>query len=145
MYKISLADRCQRVKVEYDFSSYRCPISRVPQGSVLGPSLFLFYLNNFSSIYLTVFLLMLQIKMTLGHNYAKFGKKQDITAFVSALKSYTSWSIALQLPISSEKFCFIKISNRFDYTVSGDCVVTDHTVDHTVHSSKMYTHNFLQL
>jgi len=40
----------------------------------------------------------------------------DPEEFVSGLKSITEWSIAWQLPISTGKSCFMKISNRFDLT-----------------------------
>ena len=41
-----LTDRKQRVVVDEEVSSWKSVLSVVPQGSVLGPILFLVYINN---------------------------------------------------------------------------------------------------
>ena len=41
-----LTDRRQRVVVDGDVSSWKSVLSEVPQGSVLGPILFLVYIND---------------------------------------------------------------------------------------------------
>ena len=41
-----LIDRRQRVVVDGEVSKWKSVLSRVPQGSVLGPILFLIYIND---------------------------------------------------------------------------------------------------
>ena len=43
---VKFSDRTQRVKIGKSFSAFQSVSSGVPQGSVLGPILFIFYINN---------------------------------------------------------------------------------------------------
>ena len=111
-----LTDRRQRVKINNSFSEYKDVTSGVPQGSVLGPVLFILFINDLIDV------LPHQISAKLFADdlkaYMPLVDSNSLINFQSALDALSLWCETWQLPISVEKSCLMVISNKrvkFDY------------------------------
>lgn len=105
-----LNNRIQMVKIN---NSYSCPIfvtSGVPQGSVLGPTLFLIYINDVCDIFkdLTVSYKIYADDIKLYYCY-KTGISP--TELHDAIDRLYQWSVTWQLPIATDKCFLCRISN----------------------------------
>jgi len=121
-----LANRTQRVVVENCFSAERSVQSGVIQGSVLGPILFLLYVNDVSStlqgnVQLKLFAddlkIYTSIDADISHTHA--------SELQSCLDSLCDWSKAWQLTINSAKCSILSLHSRknccsHDYYVDGN-------------------------
>jgi len=97
----------QRVRVGDYFSEYKPVISGVAQGSVLGPILFIFFINdvcNFSVANAQNKLYADDLK-----NYASCTSLEDFESFNAALFSLHAWATTWQLPISFDKCNYMLI------------------------------------
>ena len=104
-----LSNRSQCVRIGNGFSDEKPVGSGVPQGSVLGPVLFILFVNDIST--------------SIGNNsqtklfaddlksYNRVSNDQDLLSFSQSLKSISVWAEAWQLPIAYQKCNFMKISN----------------------------------
>jgi len=108
--KSFLTGRMQHVKVGDVFSSYRSVISGVPQGSVLGPILFILYINDISECLPSD----IHVKLYADDlkSYCKINNSHSVDLFRSALDALSVWATDWQLPISAEKSTWMKISNK---------------------------------
>src|SRR5215469_4497563 len=110
-----LSNRVQRVKIDNVISTPAAMSSGVPQGSVLGPLLFLIYVNDLSEC------LPRGVHSKLFADDAKLYTRVkegcDIDNFQTALDSIADWSHIWQMPIAISK-CFtlnLLCSNNDDY------------------------------
>jgi ribonuclease P/MRP protein subunit RPP40 len=105
-----LTNRTQRVRVGGQLSGYRPVGSGVPQGSVLGPILFLIYINDIVSSVppgVRVKLFADDLK-----SYVTLKDIRDVEIFAEMLNSLSVWSDTWQLPLSVSKCNWMHISNR---------------------------------
>jgi hypothetical protein len=118
-----LSDRYQCVKIENQLSSWSRVISGVPQGSVLGPILFVIFVNDLplvcansnSSLYLYA---------DDGKCFAVIKTLQDCEYLQSTLDAISSWSEQWQLPLSLEKCNVVSFHTSctpitYNYSLSG--------------------------
>ena len=97
----SLTNRLQAVRVANSTSSFRPVLSGVPQGSVLGPLLFLIYINDIVDIFgrgLTVKLYADDVKL-----YTEIRDIESITELQLGLEQLYDWADEWQLCVSLNK------------------------------------------
>ena len=107
-----LIGRTQRVKLENIVSNEVVLIGGVPQGSVLGPVLFVIYIND---------IVYGQPTGTVSKFYAddlkSYNVIQDLinsTSFIATLKHIFDWSTLWQLPIALSKCQWMHISYKIN-------------------------------
>jgi len=110
-----LSNRVQAVKVNNKVSEYIPVRSGVPQGSVLGPVLFLLYVNDLVDLFgpgLTAKLFADDVKI-----YAVITDVNDTVAFQAGLDALNAWSVDWQLPISVNKCSVLHLGRKnIDHT-----------------------------
>jgi len=103
--------RLRVVKLNNIYSHIVSVTSGVPQGSVLGPTLFLLFINDVSNIFkeLDVKLKLFADDIKLYSSYDVRGSQSDL---ITAVNRLYEWSCNWQLQIATEK-CFVcTIANR---------------------------------
>ena len=106
--KAFLTDRDQRVNVKGTLSQSKRVISGVPQGSILGPLLFVVFLNDVSEVINGVCVKMYADDVKL---YADIDCSDSRTKLQEALNSLSQWSKTWQLTMSVPKCHVITLSN----------------------------------
>ena len=108
--KSMLFGRSQQVKVGNSLSNSKMVISGVPQGSVLGPILFIFFVNDITLMAIppcTPKLYADDLK-----EYSSAANDKDGTKFQETLNRITEWAETWQLPISKDKSKWLLITNK---------------------------------
>ena len=94
-----LSNRTQFVSINENCSETIDVTSGVPQGSVLGPSLFIYFINDLPSVCST----MVKIFADDTKAYTSISSLEDCTKLQSTLNSLTDWSAEWLLKFNSEK------------------------------------------
>ena len=105
-----MADRTQAVKVGNKLSSFCSVCSGVPQGSVLGPLLFLVYINDLVGLFgdfLTVKLFADDVKI-----YVVVDNDTKVAVLQEGRNKLHIWSKRWQRNVSSHKCSFLHIGNK---------------------------------
>ena len=113
-----LTNRVQQVKVNNSLSEERNVISGVPQGTVLGPLLFLIFSADISSVVQYSKLSMYADDTKL---YKKINNFLDCMLFQIDLNNVCQWATKWQLCLNPSKTKFICIGNEmfhFDYKIN---------------------------
>ena len=108
--KSMLYGRTQRVKIGNSLSNPLPVTSGVPQGSVLGPILFIFYINDITETVLTPSIPKLYADDLKA--FCPAASDADIVAFKDTLNNITEWASTWQLPISTEKSRWLLVANK---------------------------------
>ena len=115
-----LSERTQRVKISDTYSIWKPVTSGVPQGSVIGPLLFLVYVNDISAY----------VDASCGHKlyaddvklYVVFDNVTECNALQNSLDAVEKWSETWQLklqPAKSKIMHFGLHNPNFGYTMGG--------------------------
>ena len=119
-----LENRSQRVKVAGNLSESKHVSSGVPQGSVLGPVLFLIYINDLPASLpaaVTPKIFADDFKC-----YAKITSSEDLQNFSLAMDRITDWAQCWQLPVASDK-CSLMLFSKTMQLAGGKNLSLDQT------------------
>ena len=108
--KSMLFDRSQQVRVGKCLSNSKIVASGVPQGSVLGPIFFIFFINDIVQEAIpptTPKLYADDLKL-----YSSTANDKEGKAFQGTLDKISNWAVTWQLPISKEKSKWLLITNK---------------------------------
>ena len=105
-----LTNRSQNVKVENQFSNTRFLRSGVPQGSVLGPILFIVYINGVTDMLPNC--AISKIFADDLKSYIPITSEADLLNYKRLLYGLSMWSTMWQLPMAPKKCQWMFIANK---------------------------------
>ena len=120
-----LSRRTQSVKISDVFSSVSSISSGVPQGSVLGPVLFLLYVNDIVDIFsdLSVSCKLYADDVKLYSGYTVNFTNHDLSVAISRL---LLWSKRWQLKVANEKCLVLRVTN---HKCVNSCLHASYSID----------------
>jgi hypothetical protein len=117
--KAFLTNRTQRVKCDGSFSAF-CPVtSGVPQGSVLGPLLFLIFINDMPDVLSNGFFKLFADDSKL---FQVVNSAEESEQFQTSIDAIANWCEEWQMPLNVEKCKVLHIGSKnqnFEYNVFG--------------------------
>jgi hypothetical protein len=103
-----LSNRTQKVRVASSFSNSANVISGVPQGSVLGPLLFLIFINDLPSV---ITYSSIKIFADDSKIYFKFNPDADYNMFCHDVRKVFGWIESNQLAVATNKCELLHLGN----------------------------------
>ena len=94
-----MSSRKQRVRVEIFFSSWTLVISGIPQGSVLGPTLFVLFINDLPDVFSS----MCQLFADDAKIFRNLSSSEEISELQDDLNRLVEWTEIWQLSFNLEK------------------------------------------
>ena len=119
-----LNDRQQRTVLNGKFSEWKDVTSGVPQGSVLGPCLFIIYINDIEAAIDTIMLVIKFADDTKACGVAD--RLEDCESLQEQVDKLYQWSLDWQMLFNKEKCKVIHIggnSLRYDYKLGPDSLI----------------------
>ena len=117
-----LMGRKQRVVLNGEESSWTPVASGIPQGSVLGPILFLIYINDLPDVVKNL------LKLFAGDTkiYAKVNNIEEKDILQEDIRSLNDWSNKWQLKFNKSKWKHLHLGRdtEFTYEMDGDTITT---------------------
>ena len=116
--KAFLTGRTQRVRVEEELSSWKSVKSGIPQGSVLGPTLFVIFINDMPDVINS----MCQLFADDAKIFSSVKSLDDNKTLQDDINKLTEWSARWQLPFNIAKCKSLHIgksNNKYVYEMNG--------------------------
>ena len=121
--KSFLSDRFQQVKIENALSSQMPVISGVPQGSVLGPLLYILYINDLPNViqHSSIYIFADDTKLS-------FSFPRNLPSYCNLeadLLSISKWANEMQLTLALNKCSILHLGNsnpQYDYVIDDLCL-----------------------
>ena len=105
-----LSDRKQRVRVNGEFSGWADVLSGIPQGSILGPILFIIFINDLADICadnIKLFLFADDAKM-----YYHIKDTADKDTLQTGIENFVKWTDKWQVKLNTDKCKVVSVHHR---------------------------------
>jgi hypothetical protein len=125
-----LCNRKQRVRIGGKFSSWHKVLSGIPQGSVLGPLLFVIYINDLCENCdkeANIFLFADDAKI-----FKHIHTRNDHLALQEACNALCEWSDKWLLPLNPAKCVLLRLGKVNDYTDTSSYDITVNNISSTL-------------